>query len=247
MKPYQFYKVTAFPTHRQGEPFGNDIQTAFLGEAESISTRLTLTAPGFEGDLDQYRIVSEVKHSALGFIKHYISENEERKKVQFSEYLEPVDYFAFYSAPRQIIAFQAKKETCKGVIGNLRANPCGVVLQEMVVDFKEVLSRCREYQGAWFRNVSTRVRAAALSGDEIQNDALFINLLAAGDLSNVTIPWSFEEGVHSVMITSTAAICLLHDYPENQGFELRLIMNVFDDLLSKVWGQKKDGRRRSDS
>jgi hypothetical protein len=108
-----------------------------------------------------------------------------------------------------------------------------------VVDFNKVLSLCDEYFGAWFRGVSARVRAANLTGEQIQDDGLFKRLLKDGELSNVTIPWMLDDAEHRVMITSTGAVVLAHDYKANQGLELHIVTDVFDKLLSKVWEEKK--------
>jgi hypothetical protein len=244
MKPYQFYTVGKFPKLAVGASVKNQVQLTFSGEGEDVETSLTLKDRTFEGTLALVRVKSEVKYETFGFIKTVV--DNKRRKLDFTEYLQPVDFQAYYDEGKNIFIFQAPKKVCRGVLSNLRGNPCGVDLIEMVVDFAKVMDLCTEYQGAWFRGVSSHVRAAGLSGDQIQHDGLFKRLLKVGEHSNVTIPWLLDNAEHRVMVTSTGAIILIQDYKMNQGLELQVVVDVYDKLLSKVWIEKK-GRRQSDS
>lgn len=237
MKPYQFYLARRFPKLNVGQSVKNQVQMTFSGEGEDVETSLTLENPTFEGKLSLLRVKSEVKHETYGFIKTMIDQT--RRKLDFTEYLQPVDFPSFYDEDRRIIIFQAPKKVCRGVVSNLRASPTDIELVEMVVDFAKVLTLCSEYQAAWFRGISSRVRAAGISGEQIQDDALFKKLLKDGELSNVTVPWLLDGVEHRVMITSAAAIVLVQDYRANQGLELQIIVDVFDRLLVKVWEERK--------
>jgi len=238
MKPYQFYLLDRFPTLKPGQSVRNQIQMTFFGADDDVETTITLETENFEQSLDLLRIKSEIKHSTMGFIK--VVEDNERRRYDFSEYLEPVDFPAYFDSGRKLILFQAAKKVCRGVVANLRGNPCGVVLAEMQVDFGKILAECSEYLGAWFKGVSARVRAASLSGDQIQDDALFRSLLEKGDLSNVTVPWLYGGAEHRIMVTSRGGIVLVQDYRNNLGLELNLVFDVYERLLTKVWA-RKDG------
>jgi len=244
MKPYQFYRVRRFPKLQTGQSVRNQIQLTFSGEGEDVETVLTLENPSFEGSLGLLRVKSEVKHETYGFIKTVV--DSKRRKFDFTEYLQPVDFPAFHDEQRGLVLFQAPKKVCRGVVANLRASPCEVELVEMVVDFTKVLELCSEYQAAWFRGVSSRVRAAGISGDQIQDDALFKKLLKEGELSNVTIPWLLDDIEHRVMVTGAGAVVLVQDYRANQGLELQIVMDVHDKLLSKVWEERKGRRAGAD-
>lgn len=245
MKPYQFYKIRRFPNVERGKAVKNEIQLTFSGQGESVATTLTLENPEFEGSLGLMRVQSEIKHQTFGFIKTVV--NHERRKFDFTEYLEPVDFPAYIDRKREVIIFQAPKKTSKGVLSNLRANPSGVELVEMKVDFGKLLDHCSEFFSAWFRGVSARVHAANLSGDQIQDDALFKKLLKDGDISNVTIPWQLDGAEHRVMITGSGAIVLVQDYQNNQGIELQIVGDVHDRLLTKIWDEKKTRGAPDDS
>lgn len=244
MKPFQFYTVSRFPKLKVGERLSTVIQMTFFGEGEDVATTVTLEKPDFEGPLDLLRVQSEIKHETYGFIKTFI--DSKRKKLDFTEYLEPVDFQAYYATQKKLMIFQAPKKVCRGVLANLHAGDCGVKLVEMVVDFAKVLELCSEYQGAWFRGVSSRVRAAGIHGEQIQQDGLFKKLLKDGELSNVTIPWKMDDAEHRVMITASGGVVLIQDYKANLGLELKIVMDVHEKLLSKVWEEKKSRKKEED-
>jgi hypothetical protein len=236
MKPYQFYVVKHFPKLAQGKSVKNSVQMTFSGEDEDVETTFTMENESFEGSLGLLRVKSGIKHTTLGFIKTVV--NQERQRFEFTEYLEPVDFYSYYDAQQKLILFQAPKKVCRGVLANLRATSDDIKLAEMIVDFGKVMEHHSEYLGAWFRGVSSRVRAAGLSGDQIQDDALFKKLSKVGELSNVTIPWMYEGAEHKVMVTSSGAVVLIQEYRNNLGVELGLVMDVHQRLLSKVWQER---------
>jgi hypothetical protein len=151
MKPYQFFQIDRFPLLNRTHSVKNEILLTFSGEGETVATVLSLANPSFEGSLDLLRVQSEIKHNTFGFIKTVV--NHKRQRLEFSEYLEPVDFPAYLDRDRRVVIFQAPKKVAKGVLSNLRANPCGVELTEMVVDFGKLLGHCTEFFSAWFRGV----------------------------------------------------------------------------------------------
>lgn len=234
MKPYQFYVVDKMPSLAQGESVKNPIQLTFTGADEEIDTIITLESESFEGGLDQYRIQSEIKYNTMGYIKTLVGSN--RQRFDFTEYLKPVDFYAFYSRERKALLFQAPKRECRGVYCHLKKST-NIVLKEMQVDFGKVMQLQQEYLGAWFRGVSARVHAAGISGEQIQDDPLYKDLSKIGELSNVTLPWNFNGNIHKVMVTASGAIILIQTY-SNIGLELALAMDVYDRLLTNVWVEK---------
>jgi hypothetical protein len=244
MKPFQFYTVNRFPKLKTGEKISTVIQLSLFGEGEDVLTTVTLEKPDFEGPLDLMRVQSEIKHETYGFIKTII--DSKRKKLDFTEYLEPVDFQAYYATQKKLMIFQAPKKVCRGVVTNLHSGDCGIKLVDMVVDFAKVLELCSEYQGAWFRGVSSRVRAAGIHGEQIQQDGLFTKLLKDGELSNVTIPWKLDDAEHRIMITASGGVVLVQDYKANLGLELKIVMDVHERLLSKVWEEKKSRKREEE-
>lgn len=243
MKPFQFYTVRRFPKLKLGESVKTVYQMTFSGEGEDVQTTIALAKPNYEGTLDLLRIRSQIKHETYGLIKTVI--DSKRRTLDFTEYLEPVDFQAYHATHEKLMIFQAPKKVCRGVLVNLRSGDCGIQLVEMSVDFAKVLEICSEYQGAWFRGVSSRVRAAGIHGEQIQHDALFKKLLKDGELSNVTIPWEMDGAEHRIMITAIGGVVLVQDYKANQGLELKIVMDVLARLLSQVWEEKR-GRLSED-
>lgn len=235
MKPFQFLKVLSVPELGAGKSIQNHVQLTFTGENEEICTSLTLEAEGYEGELSLWRIKSRIRHKTLGYVKTLI--DGDRREINFSEYLEPVDFAAYLDRTRGIMIFQAPKKTCRGVLDHLRKSDCGVNLSEMKVDFGRVFELQPEYRGAWFKRVSSRVRSAGLSGDMIQDDELFKYLSQIGSMSNVTIPWEFRGLEHDIMITTGGAAVLVQRFNEI-SLELNLVVDVHDRLLVRVWNER---------
>ena len=237
MKPYQFYGVRSMPKLKQGDSITNDVQLTISGEDEDVRTRITLEKRKFDKSLSQLRISSEIKHRTTGYIRRVLG--NERQKIDFAEYLEPVDFPAYLDHDRQLMVFNARKAVCRGVLAHLRKKICGIELVEMEVDFGKVMERSDEYLGAWFRGVSARVRAAGLSGTQIQDDRLFKDLKKVAVLSNVTLPWVYDGFEHPIMVTGSGGVVLVHTYAGNVALELRIVMDVHDQLLRHVWQEKR--------
>lgn len=236
MKPFQFYLVKNFPKPAVGKSLSNHVQMTLSGEPEDVATIITLQAEKYEGELDLLRIQSEIRHQTIGFIKPFIDMG--RKKIEFREYLQPVDFHAYFHQSLNLMFFEAPKKVCRGVINHLREKPCGLDLSEVEVDFSKILQLKSEYLGAWFRGVSSRVQAAGLSGNQIQDDNLFKNLQQVAVMSNVTIPWEYNGVEHHVMVTSRGGVVLIQNY-QDIGIELQLVMDIQDRLLKKVWCERK--------
>jgi len=238
MKPFQFYLVKNFNKPAVGQSLSNHVQMTFSGETEDVTTTITLEAEKYEGELDLLRIQSEICHQTVGFIKPFLDAGLGRKKIEFREYLQPVDFHAYFHPTLNLVVFQAPKKVCKGVLGHLKEKHCGLELLEIEIDFSKILKLNSEYLGAWFRGVSSRVQSANLSGNQIQDDNLFKNLQKDGILSNVTIPWECHGVVHPIMVTSRGGVVLIQNYQEI-GMELQLVMDIQDKLLKKVWSERK--------
>lgn len=243
MKPFQFYLVKQMSDLKPGDVIRNQVQMTFSGEAEDVRTVIKLEAENYEGDLALLRVSSSIRHETIGYIKKLI-ENQ-RRKIDFVEYLQPVDFKAYLNRDQQLMIFQAPKRTCRGVVSHLRESPCALELAEVEVDFSKVMQMMSEYLGAWFRGVSSRVRTAGLTGDQIQDDKLFQTLSKVATLSNVTIPWDFDGAEHPVMVTSRGAVVLVRNY-QDIGLELGLVMDVQERLLQRVWHERTPGASGSE-
>jgi hypothetical protein len=240
MRPYQLYVAKSVPEFKLGEVISNKVQLTFSGEDEEVRTTIKLVDNNFDGRLSLLRINSEIKHHTTGFIRKVIE--SERQKIEFVEYLEPVDFPAYFDQERGIVLFNAPKRACRGVLDHLRKKPCGIELTEMEVDFTKVMERANEYIGAWFRGVSSRVQAAGISGNQIQDDKLFQNLRKVASMSNVTIPWKYDDFDYSIMITINGAVVIVQNLAGNVALELRIVADVHDRLLCHVWHERKSSK-----
>ncbi len=237
MKPFQFYTVEKMPDLKPRQSISHEVQLTFSGEHEDVKTTITMEAEHFEGSLALLRVVSGIKHQTIGYIKTLI--DSQKKRIDFSEYLQPVDFKAYFDSEKKLMIFEAPKKVCRGVLSHLKTKPCGIDLIEMEVDFTKVMQLISEYRGAWFKGVSSRVHTAGLTGSQIQDDSLFKNLSKVAVLSNVTIPWPFDGLEHHVMVTSRAGVVLIQNYQDNIGIELNLVRDVQDKLLQHVWHERE--------
>ncbi|MGL4462281.1 MAG: hypothetical protein ACRDD1_09275 [Planctomycetia bacterium] len=244
MKPYQFYRVKKFPKLQAQDFVVTQVQETFFGDGEDIETSVTMKSRTFEKSLDLLKIQSQVKHNVYGYIKTDVG--AEKRKIEFFEYLQPVNFPAFLDEERKVMLFQSTKKVCRSVYANLKANQDRLEIAEMKVDFLKLQEQCKVYFSAWFRGISARVRAANLSGDQIQDDVLFRKFCRDGYLSNVTIPWVMDGHEHKIMVTSNSAIVLLQEFKANQSLELSIVMDVYDKLLSKIWHEKESKERQED-
>jgi hypothetical protein len=229
--------VKRFADLAPGASITNKVQMTFFGEKEAIQTTITRQPSDNSGPMSLFRITSEIKHRTQGFIRKAI--DGKRRRFDFVEYLEPIDFPAYFDTNRNLILFNAPKRACRGVLSHLRSRPCGIELVEMEVDFAEVMRRRSECVGAWFRGVSTRVQAAGLSGNQIQDDTFFKNLKKVATMSNVTIPWTYDGYEYSIMLTASGAVELVQSIAGNVALEINLVMDVYDKLLQFVWHERK--------
>lgn len=244
MKSFQFYQIKEFPTLEIGKPVCNQVQRSFYGDGEGTTTCIELKNMRHEGTIDLVHIATEVEYNTCGYIDREYE--GERKRFEFTSFKHPVDFFAYLDTTRKILILPQPKRVCKGVFTNLNTINT-ISLVEMIVDFQKAGPKCDEYLGAWFRGVSTRVNAAGLAGNQIQDDNYFKRLMKDGELSNVTVPWGFSGAIHRVMITKSGALVLQQEYRDNQTLELNIVADVFDKLLSLVWSPKPSRRNKRDA
>jgi hypothetical protein len=246
MRPYQFYSVKSFPNLTMANPVTScAIQSNFFGDEEKIETTITLIKSKFQTTIDKLRIESGVWRRAGGYIKSVV--NGKLEKIEFREFVQPTRFPAYHDPTKGVFIFQASKKICRGVILNLKGGGSGVILAEMRVDFSKVYEICKEYLGVNFSNVSTYVKSAGLYGKQLQRDPVFKELMRAGFLSSVVISWNWLGEEHPIMLTGRGTVVLVNDYKENEALELRLVEDVFDRLVSKVWEEQKTKTKDGDN
>lgn len=245
MKPFQFYVVRRFPALEASRTIRNQIQMTLSGEDEKVETSISLTKKDFHGPFSKLQIVTGVRHNTFGYLKTIV--DNKRRTLTFTEFIQPVDFPAYYDEARNVILFQASKKVCRGLISNLRDGATGIDLVEMEVDFRQIFDICPEYLAAWFRDVSSRVKSAGVSGAQIQNDSIFKSMLKLGRMSSVIISWPHEDVHHPMVITSSGSVVLVKNYRKIPSLELQLVIDVYENLLSKVWRERKARKDDPDS
>ncbi len=165
----------------------------------------------------------------MGYIRTIVGSKLE--KLDLYGYVHPVDFIAYHDETRMVILFQAPKKVCRGVLANLKGGRTGVELCEMEINLDKVCEICPRFRAVWFRNLSSYVRAAAMSGNQLQNDTLFRNVSKYAEKSSVVILWNFLDEEHPVMINESGGIVLVNDYRKVKALELRLVSDVYDRLL----------------
>lgn len=242
MKPFHFFKINQFPNLTLSNPtVKSQIQSTFFGEGEKIETAVTLTRNLLSGSLGRLRIKSGVERTASGYIKKVVK--NKLQKITFTRYIHPVIFTGYMDHIRKIVFFQAPKRVCKGVLSNIKNTSMGIDLSEMEVDFAKAYEICPRYSAVWFRDISSYVRSAGLSGNRLEKDTLFQSMSKLGQLSSVVITWTFEGSDHPIMLTGSGGIILVLDYGDNWLLEVRLVLDLYDGLLSKVWQDRAKGKR----
>jgi len=241
MKPYQIFTCRRFPLEqlRKRHEMSNRTQmTLFGGEKEEIKTKIRLENPNFEHGLVYLSIQSALRIKSNGFVKQFIDRTKQIEKVEFQEYFHPVSFSAYYYPKEKIVIFQAPKDVCKEVGAYIRDNPSDFDQLELVerkIDFEKISLYVNEFFSTWFRGISAEVRAANLTGTNIQDDPYFKEFLKRGVIKNVIIPLTYENAEHRIMVTEHSAVVLVDDYRNLTSLELELVLEAKKSIVEKLW------------
>jgi len=63
-------------------------------------------------------------------------------------------------------------------------------------------------------------------------------LAVSGDKSSVVINWSYNDGLHPVLVTESGTVALIYDYSKTPTIEMNLIMDVFDKVVNNALGSE---------
>jgi hypothetical protein len=241
MKPYQIFTSRSFPLKelKQNKKMSNKTQmTLWGGEKEEIKTSIKLENLSYDHDLIHLIISSAIRIKTNGFVKHYIEKKKSVETVSFHEFFHPVSFSAYYYPPEEIIIFQSPKDVCKEVGKFIRDNPSDFENLELIerhVDFGKIGLYVNEFFSTWFRGISTEVRAANLTGTNIQEDPYFQEFLSRGVIKNVVIPLEYENTEHRIMVTEHSAVVLVNDYRNLIPLELALVLEAKRNIVEKLW------------
>lgn len=207
---------------------------SLFGENESIETEVSMVQPDAFHGLDLLHIRSQIKVPRYGIIKFYDINEKAIVQKAFHEYLRPVDFQAYLSLPLKVCIFRAAKDVVKAVHRHLTDETSEINLVLKDIDFSKLTPQFTKYHGAWFSNVNNRIHSEGLSGNDVQDDARFRELLQTAELSNVTIPFSHGDSVHNVMITRRGSLVLKNQY-KDEADELGIVLEVKKKILDMAW------------
>ncbi len=106
----------------------------------------------------------------------------------------------------------------------------------MVVDFDKVKGICPNFETVWVRNVNSRLKLVTLAGEQIQHDSFYKNI-SKGAHSGIILSWPYDHAEHPILVTANGSIALVKNY-NSSLYELELVSDIYDKLLSKVWREK---------
>jgi hypothetical protein len=212
--------------------------TLWGGEKEEVRTAISLQNLKYDHDLVHLQVDSAFRVKSDGFVKQYVEKAKAIETVRFQEYFHPVTFPAYYYAAEDILLFQAPKDVCREVGKYIRSNPRDfqeLELLERTVDFNKIGDYVNEFFSTWFRGISPEVRAANLSGVNIQQDPYFQEFLKRGIIKNVVIPLTHAGAEHKIMVTEHSAVVLVDDYRNSVPFELELVLEAKRHIVEKIW------------
>ena len=240
MKGFQFFVVKRFPEMLVGQTIDNQIQACILSEMEDVNTSVSLIQEVATGSFCKIKIKSKVKHNDMIYVKTML--NGVRVSLELHEYLKAVEFNGYYDRANRVIFFQSSKKATKGVINNLKDTENTFEFVEMVVDFNKLKAICPNIKTVWIKNVNSRITQATLQGSRLQEEDLYKDI-SSKEHSGVIIDWPFDHNEHPVLVTANGSIALVRTYL-TPSYELDLVTNIFDKLLSKIWSEKPSATRR---
>ncbi len=241
MKPYQIFTCRKFPLEqiKKRKVMSNRTQmTLWGGRNEEIKTIIRLEDLNHAHGLVHLGIKSALRIKSNGFVTHYLEGTRNVETVKFDEYFHPVSFSVYYHSEEEILIFQAPKDVCKEVGKYIRDNPDDFERLELIerkVDFAKIGTYVDEFYSTWFRGISPEVRAANLTGINIQDDPYFQEFLKRGVIKNVIIPLNYENAEHRIMVTEHSAVVLVEDYRNLTQLELALVLEAKKNIVEKLW------------
>jgi hypothetical protein len=165
--------------------------------------------------------------------------NGQRQTYRFEEYIRPVEFPGYLDRERSVLIMQGSRHVTSGFITNIRRAGTGIDLAEVEIDFAKIHELYPNCSGAWFRDISPRVKSAGLSGDQVQNDTFFKSMQKLGKMSSLNMDYPYDGLHHPLIVGKRGAIVLVKNYKNIQTIEQRLVIDVFENLISKVWSERK--------
>ena len=236
MKSYQLYGIDEFPTLRLGGVDVTQNQLTLWGHQEEIQTRLKFFQKDVAG-FEVWKVESKIPVRVFGIIKFWDSRENQIVERDFHEYLRPVEFYAYVHREDKFVMFRETKKVCRGVFEHIKKKSDTIALREKRVDFSLLRARTKKYSAAWFKKVSANIHAEGLTGDGVEDDPRFKELVAYAPLSSLTVKFKLFDADHRIQITRDAAVVLVQQY-ESEKTELELVLEFKRAILQNVWKDK---------
>jgi hypothetical protein len=188
MNSYKLVKIEEFPRLNINEHVNSVIDGSLPGFTREPKTKITYRNESYYG-FKYFEIEHEmmIKDSgiAFGFI------DDRPQTMNFINYLKRFTIKCFYLQEEKYAFLSAPSDVTTDVIRAIRDNKdMSTKVSEYLLDMQKLREHVREYMGAWFKGVSTRVNSTALFGSDLVNDPLYDQLMNDGALlTSVFIPY----------------------------------------------------------
>jgi len=162
---------------------------------------------------------------AFGFI------DGEPQELEFQNYIKQYTVECYLNRDFNYIMLGAPSLIVNDLIKVLKSNSdLGTQVTEYRLDLHRLYNYGKDYLGAWFKNVSTRVSSTGLFGSDLNNDPLFDRIVEdGGELSSVAIP---VDGLR-IQINYKAGVSSRNRF-ETIEDELNVILSLKDKIIDEI-------------
>jgi len=231
MKPFQFFKIDSLVDLSVKRD--TTVQLNFLeGSTREPTLRFVPLNTLIAGRYQKIEIYHEIPTKKVG-ITTFIYDGVPQE-IEFNKFLTPEKFNAYYDEKENVILFCASKDTCKSAFKQL--NRCfNFNLESIDFDFAKATDHIDNYMGAWFKGLSSELRAAALFGTSVEDNEHFKDFCVSGMISNAIIPFFNGGRMHQIMITKRSSVVLVDHYNNNDEVELKLLSDIYQEVIKPTW------------
>ena len=219
---YLLYEMTEFPPPGKNAPLVVPYQQSFLNDDDPPKTSLW-----FERSLSDKMYLYKVKHEVR------VQRAGRAKGVEFSSFVSPYIFPAYYHQPTQLLMLKASKNIARGAMRTLTKGGVGVTGEYRKIELQSVRSQVERMRGAWFHVAdSANVTSQGLYGPDIEGDIRFDQALSEGEMSYMLIEYIFREQSFLIGVSRDYAVNIARSTSWlDELFELELVMDVKRRLL----------------
>jgi hypothetical protein len=219
---YLLYEMTEFPPPVESAPLTVPYQQPLLDDEEPPKTSLRFER-SLSDEMHLYKVRHEVRVRRAG----------RAKGVEFSSFVSPYDFPAYYHRPTQLLMLKAPKDIARGAMRTLTKGGVGVKGEYRKLELQSVRSQVERMRGAWFHvEDSANVTSQGLYGPDIEGDIRFDQALSEGDMSYMLIEYLFREQSFLIGISRDYAVNIARSTAWlDELAELELVMDVKRRLL----------------